>query len=39
VDGKPWNKTAPAPKVPAAVCNETSARYGEALSRLTGELP
>ena len=39
VDGKPWNKTAPAPTVPETVANETSARYGEALIRLAGKLP
>jgi phosphoribosylaminoimidazole-succinocarboxamide synthase len=39
VDGQPWDKRAPAPAVPATVVNETSARYGEALSRLAGTLP
>jgi phosphoribosylaminoimidazole-succinocarboxamide synthase len=39
VDGKPWNKRAPAPAVPEAVARETSMRYGEALSRLAGAAP
>jgi phosphoribosylaminoimidazole-succinocarboxamide synthase len=35
VDGKPWNKKAPAPALPAAVIEQTAARYREALQRLT----
>ena len=31
-----WNKTPPAPKVPAAVIAKTSEKYREALERLTG---
>jgi phosphoribosylaminoimidazole-succinocarboxamide synthase len=32
-----WNKTAPAPALPAAVIEKTGAKYREALVRLTGE--
>jgi phosphoribosylaminoimidazole-succinocarboxamide synthase len=35
VDGKPWNKRAPAPALPAEVIEKTAAKYGEALARLT----
>ncbi|MCV2419844.1 phosphoribosylaminoimidazolesuccinocarboxamide synthase [Paucibacter sp. DJ2R-2] len=35
VDGKPWGKTAPAPSLPAAVIEHTTAKYREALQRLT----
>jgi phosphoribosylaminoimidazole-succinocarboxamide synthase len=35
VDGKPWNKTPPAPRVPNAVIAKTAAKYQEALERLT----
>jgi phosphoribosylaminoimidazole-succinocarboxamide synthase len=35
VDGKPWNKTPPAPRVPADVIARTAAKYQEALARLT----
>jgi phosphoribosylaminoimidazole-succinocarboxamide synthase len=35
VDGKPWNKTAPAPHVPDDVIARTAAKYQEALERLT----
>jgi phosphoribosylaminoimidazole-succinocarboxamide synthase len=31
-----WNKTAPAPKLPADVIEKTGAKYREALERLTG---
>jgi phosphoribosylaminoimidazole-succinocarboxamide synthase len=31
-----WNKTAPAPKLPADVVSKTSQKYREALERLTG---
>jgi phosphoribosylaminoimidazole-succinocarboxamide synthase len=31
-----WNKTAPAPKLPAEVIQKTSQKYREALERLTG---
>jgi phosphoribosylaminoimidazole-succinocarboxamide synthase len=31
-----WNKTAPGPRVPAAVIEGTRAKYGEALQRLAG---
>ena len=35
VDGQPWNKQAPAPKLPADVVEHTAATYREALQRLT----
>jgi phosphoribosylaminoimidazole-succinocarboxamide synthase len=35
VDGEPWNKTAPAPALPADVVQRTAAKYQEALDRLT----
>ena len=35
VDGKPWNKTPPAPSVPQEVIEKTAAKYQEALQRLT----
>ncbi len=35
VDGKPWNKTPPAPHVPDDVIQKTLAKYHEALERLT----
>ena len=35
IDGKPWNKTPPAPRVPADVIAKTAAKYQEALDRLT----
>nr|WP_315188053.1 phosphoribosylaminoimidazolesuccinocarboxamide synthase [uncultured Albidiferax sp.] len=35
IDGKPWNKTPPAPRVPADVITKTAAKYQEALERLT----
>ena len=35
VDGKPWSKTPPAPRVPNDVIAKTSAKYQEALERLT----
>jgi phosphoribosylaminoimidazole-succinocarboxamide synthase len=34
VDGRPWNKQAPAPHLPADVVAATAARYREALERL-----
>jgi phosphoribosylaminoimidazole-succinocarboxamide synthase len=37
VDGKPWSKTPPAPRVPNEVIAKTAAKYQEALQRLTGE--
>ena len=36
VAGKPWNKTAPAPELPAEVIAQTAAKYREAMSRLVG---
>ena len=35
-DGKPWDKTAPAPELPADVVAQTLAKYQEALTRVTG---
>jgi phosphoribosylaminoimidazole-succinocarboxamide synthase len=35
VGGKPWNKTAPAPRLPREVVEKTAAKYREALQRLT----
>jgi phosphoribosylaminoimidazole-succinocarboxamide synthase len=35
VDGKPWGKTAPAPKPPPEVIAQTAAKYRDALTRLT----
>jgi phosphoribosylaminoimidazole-succinocarboxamide synthase len=35
VDGEPWNKQAPAPKLPQNVIENTAAKYREALQRLT----
>jgi phosphoribosylaminoimidazole-succinocarboxamide synthase len=35
LNGKPWGKTTPAPALPQHVIEETTAKYGEALQRLT----
>lgn len=35
VNGKPWGKTAPAPKLPESVIAHTAQKYREALQRLT----
>ena len=35
LDGKPWNKQAPAPVLPAEVISRTAAKYRDALVRLT----
>jgi phosphoribosylaminoimidazole-succinocarboxamide synthase len=35
VAGQPWNKQAPAPKLPAQVIEKTAQKYREALERLT----
>jgi phosphoribosylaminoimidazole-succinocarboxamide synthase len=35
LDGRPWNKRAPAPPLPADVVDKTAAKYQEALTRLT----
>ncbi len=35
VNGQPWGKTAPAPRLPAQVIEKTAAKYQEALTRLT----
>ncbi len=34
VSGKPWDKTAPAPRLPQAVIEQTAARYREACERI-----
>ncbi len=34
LDGKPWSKTPPAPRLPAEVIAKTAAKYQEALTRL-----
>jgi len=39
VDGKPWNKRAPAPSLPAAVAQASAARYAQACQLLTEESP
>ncbi len=36
IDGKPWSKRPPAPQVPQYVIDRTSAKYQEAMERLTG---
>ena len=36
VDGKPWSKTPPSPRVPNEVIAKTAAKYQEALQRLMG---
>ena len=36
VDGKPWNKAAPAPTLPAEVIEQTAVKYREAMGRLVG---
>jgi phosphoribosylaminoimidazole-succinocarboxamide synthase len=35
VNGKPWDKTAPAPRLPRDIVSQTAAKYQEALQRLT----
>ena len=35
VNGKPWDKTPPAPRVPQDVIDKTATKYQEALTRLT----
>lgn len=35
INGQPWNKTPPAPRLPQDVVNRTAAKYREALTRLT----
>jgi phosphoribosylaminoimidazole-succinocarboxamide synthase len=37
IDGKPWDKTPPAPPLPPEVVEKTAAKYLEALQRLTAE--
>ncbi len=36
INGKPWDKTPPAPRLPVEVIDKTAAKYREALQRLTG---
>ncbi len=35
INGKPWDKSPPAPRLPADVIEKTAAKYREALTRLT----
>jgi phosphoribosylaminoimidazole-succinocarboxamide synthase len=35
IDGRPWDKTPPAPPLPRAVVEKTAAKYREAMQRLT----
>ena len=35
INGKPWDKTPPAPRLPQDVVGKTAAKYREALQRLT----
>jgi phosphoribosylaminoimidazole-succinocarboxamide synthase len=35
INGKPWDKTPPAPRLPQEVIDKTAAKYREALQRLT----
>ena len=35
IDGQPWDKTPPAPRLPKDVIDKTAAKYREALERLT----
>jgi len=35
INGKPWDKTPPAPRLPQDVIDKTAAKYREALARLT----
>ena len=36
INGKPWDKTPPAPRLPADVIEKTAAKYQEAMARLMG---
>ncbi len=36
LEGQPWDKTAPGPRLPQAVIDGTAAKYAEALRRLAG---
>ena len=36
INGKPWDKTPPAPRLPREVIEKTAAKYQEALTRLIG---
>jgi phosphoribosylaminoimidazole-succinocarboxamide synthase len=36
INGKPWDKSPPAPRLPKEVIENTAAKYQEALARLTG---
>ena len=37
IDGEPWNKRAPAPRLPLEVIDRTAERYREAMRRLVGD--
>ena len=39
LESQPWNKKAPAPRLPADVAAASSARYALACERLTGRQP
>lgn len=39
VDGRPWNKRAPAPALPTDVANASAQRYQEAFNRLVEPMP
>jgi len=39
VDGKPWNKRAPAPPLPSAVAHATADRYAQVCALLLGDAP
>ncbi|RMX10572.1 phosphoribosylaminoimidazolesuccinocarboxamide synthase [Allofranklinella schreckenbergeri] len=36
INGQPWSKTPPAPRLPQEVIEKTAAKYNEAMQRLTG---
>jgi phosphoribosylaminoimidazole-succinocarboxamide synthase len=38
INGKPWDKTPPAPRLPDEVIAKTAAKYQEAFTRLTGKI-
>jgi len=38
INGRPWDKTPPAPRLPADVIEKTAAKYQEALTRLMGSV-
>lgn len=38
IDGRPWDKTPPAPRIPNEVISKTAAKYQEVWQRLTGSV-